>query len=121
MNQAFSRRFSVLTCLLAQLGATAATAQYFPTPPEPELGRPAVLPRSGVVTPTPYFEAKMQAQAKAPEGFSISLFAGPPLAGYPVCLAEGSDGAIYVCVDPNSSLSRITGIGRVMRFMDDNN
>lgn len=111
----------MLATVLAVAVASPVQAQYVATPATPEAGRPAPLPKSGPVTIDPAVEAKMRAQVTVPAGFELSLFAGPPVALYPACVAEGSDGAIYVCVDPNSSLSRIPGIGRVMRLVDDNN
>ena len=118
------RNTYVALAMLSAIGAgmpRPAGAQYFPTPAAAEANRPAVIPRSGPVTIDPRVEARMRAQVTVPAGFDLSLFAGPPIALYPTCVAEGSDGAIYVCVDPNSSLSRIPGIGRVMRLVDENN
>ena len=66
----------------------------------------------------PDVERKLQAEFKAPDGFSVTLFAGPPVAMYPTCVNESPDGAIFVCVDPNLSLSTLKGVGRVMRLVD---
>ena len=60
----------------------------------------------------------LQAGFKAPEGFKVTLFAGPPVAMYPTCVGESPDGAVFVCVDPNLSLSTLKGVGRVMRLVD---
>ena len=37
---------------------------------------------------------------------------------YPTCVGESPDGAVFVCVDPNLSLSTLKGVGRVMRLVD---
>jgi len=37
---------------------------------------------------------------------------------YPTCVNESPDGAVFVCVDPNLSLSTLKGVGRVMRLVD---
>jgi putative membrane-bound dehydrogenase-like protein len=112
---------ALVTAAAAAASATPAQAQYFPTPAAAEAGRPAALPKSGTVSASPALEAKMRSQVTVPAGFDLTLFAGPPVALYPTCVAESPDGAIYVCADPNSSLSRIPGIGRVMRLVDENN
>ena len=111
---------ALLALATALASGTSAQAQYFPTPAAPEANRPAPIPASGRVTITPELEAKVRSQVTVPAGFDLTVFAGAPVALFPACVAEGSDGAIYVCVDPNSSLSRIPGIGRVMRLVDEN-
>jgi len=40
---------------------------------------------------------------------------------YPTCVNESPDGAVFVCVDPNLSLSTLKGVGRVMRLVDTDN
>ena len=107
--------------LAALAGAAPASGQYFATPPAAEAATPPTIAKSGAVTINPATEAKMRQQVKAPDGFNLTLFAGPPVAMYPICVAEAADGAVYVCVDPNSSLSRIKNVGRVMRLVDEDN
>ncbi|MBW8768930.1 MAG: hypothetical protein JF589_04155 [Gemmatimonadetes bacterium] len=80
--------------------------------------RPQPIAKSGTVPREPAVEQKLQADFKAPPGFKISLFAGPPVAMYPTCVNESPDGAVFVCVDPNLSLSTLKGVGRVMRLVD---
>ncbi|HWV58290.1 MAG TPA: hypothetical protein VNZ57_12625 [Longimicrobiales bacterium] len=110
----------VLLAAVAVLVTTsAAAAQYFATPIPPTQNRPEPIPAEGPVTVNPSVETRMRNQVTVPEGFELTLFAGPPVAMYPMCVADSPDGAIYVCVDPNSSLSRIQGIGRVMRLVDE--
>jgi putative membrane-bound dehydrogenase-like protein len=94
---------------LSSLGAQA---------PAQSAARPQPIAKSGTVPREPAVEQKLQADFKAPAGFRISLFAGPPVAMYPTCVNESPDGAVFVCVDPNLSLSTLKGVGRVMRLVD---
>ncbi len=82
------------------------------------LARPPRIAPSGALPPDPRAEAKLRAEVTAPAGFGVTLFAGPPVAMYPTCLGESADDALYVCVDPNLSLSTLKGVGRVMRLVD---
>src|SRR5690606_15500260 len=111
MNRVMIRHLPLALVLLG-LGTSTAAAQYFATPANPSNNRPAPIPASGPVPAAPSVEARMRNQVTVPEGFELTLFAGPPVAMYPTCVAEGSDGAIYVCVDPNSSLGRMPDVGR---------
>ena len=96
---------ALLFCLVA---ATSVAAQ----------GRPASIAPSGAVPAEPNVEARLQTDFKVPAGFKVTLFAGPPVAMYPTCVNESPDGAVFVCVDPNLSLSTLKGVGRVMRLVD---
>jgi glucose/arabinose dehydrogenase len=106
------RGLTVIACV-ASLAAGRSAAQAPAAPP-----RPAAIPSSGAVPRETRVEGKLQAQFKAPDGFAVTLFAGPPIAMYPTCVAEGGD-ALFVCVDPNLSLSTLKNVGRVMRLVDD--
>ncbi|AHG93164.1 heme-binding protein (plasmid) [Gemmatirosa kalamazoonensis] len=101
--------------LLLALLATPALAQPRGNP----TARPATIPASGAVPREPAVEQKLRDEVKAPDGFTLTLFAGPPVAMYPTCVAESPDGALFVGVDPNLSLSQLKGVGRVMRLVDD--
>ena len=105
--------------------STAALALTFITPislhaqfPAQSTARPAAIAKSGMVPLEPAVEQKLQADFKAPAGFKVTLFAGPPVAMYPTCVGESPDGAVFVCVDPNLSLSTLKNVGRVMRLVD---
>ncbi len=97
------------------LGAPVRVAAQGPAPTPP---RPRQVAKRGVVPREPAVEQRLQADFKAPSGFTVSLFAGPPVAMYPTCVNESPDGAVFVCVDPNLSLSTLKGVGRVMRLVD---
>src|SRR5438067_3295697 len=86
----------LLRCSAAiALAATSALAQ----PPRPNVNaRPVNIPATGAVPRESAAEAKLREEVKAPEGFNTTLFAGPPVAMYPTCLADAPDGAIFVCV-----------------------
>ena len=86
--------------------------------PPPNTARPKPIAKSGAVPREAAVEAKLASAFKAPEGYSVTLFAGPPVAMYPTCVGESPDGAVFVCVDPNLSLSTLKGVGRVMRLVD---
>ena len=55
---------------------------------------------------------------KAPEGFEVSLFAGPPQVTYPVCITTSVAGEVFVGVDEQGSLGREPGRGKVVRCLD---
>jgi len=55
---------------------------------------------------------------KAPEGFDVSLFAGPPQVTYPVCLTTSVDGEVFVGVDEQGSLGKEPGRGKIVRCID---
>jgi putative membrane-bound dehydrogenase-like protein len=97
------------------VGASAAALGQGPPP---STARPQAIPGSGAVPAEPNVEQRLQTDFKVPEGFKVTLFAGPPVAMYPTCVNESPDGAVFVCVDPNLSLSTIKGAGRVMRLVD---
>lgn len=59
-------------------------------------------------------------QVTVPSGFKATLFAAPPIAMYPVCLTATVEGVVFVCVDPNLSLTATKGRGKVVRLVDDN-
>ncbi|HYE33721.1 MAG TPA: PVC-type heme-binding CxxCH protein [Methylomirabilota bacterium] len=63
-------------------------------------------------------DAKHMADVKAPEGFDATIFAGPPLANYPVFVAAAPDGTVYVSSDGNGSLGRDPHRGRILRLRD---
>jgi putative membrane-bound dehydrogenase-like protein len=106
---------SLATALLAlSLTSVALDAQG----PPPNAARPKPIANSGPVPREPAAEEKLKATFKAPAGFDVTLFAGPPVAMYPTCVNESPDGAVFVCVDPNLSLSTLKGVGRVMRIVD---
>jgi putative membrane-bound dehydrogenase-like protein len=110
---------SVPAALLA-LSLAAVSALDAQGPPQ-STARPKPIAKSGTVPREPAAEAKIATQFKAPAGFDVTLFAGPPVAMYPTCVNESPDGAVFVCVDPNLSLSTLKGVGRVMRLVDTDN
>src|SRR5688500_6250671 len=75
-------------------------------------------PASGTLTRSPAADSAILAKVKAPPGFEVTVFARPPIAMYPTCLTAAPDGAVFVCVDPNLSLSTDKGRGRIVRLVD---
>jgi putative membrane-bound dehydrogenase-like protein len=109
-----SRAVAAIAFVLSSIAPIAAEAQL----PAQSTARPPAIAKSGTVPLEPAVEQRLQADFKAPAGFKVTLFAGPPVAMYPTCVGESPDGAVFVCVDPNLSLSTLKNVGRVMRLVD---
>ena len=114
-SRAFRACVVPIIALAITLGVPAASAAQGTAAAPP---RPRQIAKRGVVPREPAVEQRLQSEFKAPSGFTVSLFAGPPVAMYPTCVNESPDGAVFVCVDPNLSLSTLKGVGRVMRLVD---
>ena len=116
VGHTYVRRQTAVVLLLV-LGS-AATAMAQPRP-QGATTRPPPIPASGPVVVDPATEKRLGNEFKiAAPGFKTTLFAGPPVAMYPTCVNESPDGAVFVCVDPNLSLSQLKNVGRVMRLVD---
>ncbi len=116
-----ARRVSLSDCQTAAVMlalVVGASAAALAQGPPASTARPQAIPASGAVPAEPNVEQRLQADFKVPAGFKVTLFAGPPVAMYPTCVNESPDGAVFVCVDPNLSLSTLKGVGRVMRLVD---
>ena len=113
-----SRLPRVLTSLA--VGALAATAVAAPAAAQgqPNTGLGPTLPKSGTIPRDTAYERKVLAQMKAPDGFTLLHFAGPPFAMYPTAVAPAPDGSVYVGVDLNLAQGAVKGRGRVMRLVD---
>jgi putative membrane-bound dehydrogenase-like protein len=98
--------------------AAGVPASIIAQGPPASTARPTAIAPSGRVPAEPTVEQRLQTDFKVPAGFKVTLFAGPPVAMYPTCVNESPDGAVFVCVDPNLSLSTLKGVGRVMRLVD---
>ena len=121
MKLVLPRHVACRTLAAALLACSlAATSDLLAQAPAANAPRPAPIPKSGPVPREPAAEQKLQTAFKAPAGFDVTLFAGPPVAMYPTCVGESPDGAVFVSVDPNLSLSTLKGVGRVMRLVDSN-
>ncbi len=66
----------------------------------------------------PVDEKTMRDLVKAPADFDVTLFAAPPKVSYPVAVAAGPGGEVFVAVDEQGSLGRTPGGGRVLRCVD---
>src|SRR3982750_3311659 len=113
-----SRLPRVLTSLA--VGALAATAVAAPAGAQgqPNMGTGPTLPKSGTIPRDTAYEAKVLGQMKAPDGFTLLHFAGPPFAMYPTAVAPAPDGSVYVGVDLNLAQGAVKGRGRVVRLVD---
>jgi putative membrane-bound dehydrogenase-like protein len=67
---------------------------------------------------TPVDDKTIQELVKAPADFDVTLFAAPPTVSYPVALAAGRTGELFVAVDEQGSLGRTAGGGKVLRLVD---
>ena len=76
------------------------------------------LPKSGSIARDTAYERKVLGQMKAPDGFTMLSYAGPPVAMYPTVVAPAPDGSVYVGVDLNLAQGAVKGRGRVMRLVD---
>jgi putative membrane-bound dehydrogenase-like protein len=68
----------------------------------------------------PVDDKTVQELVKAPDGFDVTLFAGPPKVAYPTGIAAGRPGELFVAVDEQGSLGKTPGGGRVLRLLDKN-
>ena len=50
--------------------------------------------------------------------FQTTLFAAPPYVEYVTAVSADIDGTVYVSVDPNGSLGKIKGIGKIVTAKD---
>ena len=102
------------------VGALAATAMAAPAAAQgqPNMGLGPSLPKSGSIPRDTAYERRVLAQIKAPAGFTLLNFAGPPFAMYPTAVAPAPDGSVYVGVDLNLAQGAVKGRGRVVRLVD---
>ena len=102
------------------VGALASTAVAAPAAAQgqPNMGLGPTLPKSGTIPRDTAYDRRVLAQIKAPEGFALLNFAGPPFAMYPTAVAPAPDGSVYVGVDLNLAQGAVKGRGRVVRLVD---
>jgi putative membrane-bound dehydrogenase-like protein len=67
---------------------------------------------------TPVDDKTVADLVRAPAGFDVTLFAAPPKVSYPVAIAAGPAGEVFVAVDEQGSLGRTPGGGKVLRCLD---
>ena len=107
---------------LASLAGSALAVTILSAPAgaqgQQNMGLGPTLPKSGVIPRDTAYERKVLAQMKAPAGFTMLHYAGPPFAMYPTVVAPAPDGSVYVGVDLNLAQGAVKGRGRVMRLVD---
>src|SRR3954469_21880780 len=108
---------TLLTVTAAALGLVAGAANLG-AQQQPNMGLGPTLPKSGSIARDTAYERKVLTQMKAPDGFTMISFAGPPAAMYPTVVAPSPDGSVYVGVDLNLAQGAVKGRGRVMRLVD---
>ena len=107
-----------LTATLAVALSTAVLAAAAGAQGQPNTGLGPTLPKSGTIPRDTAYERKVLAAMKAPDGFTMVSFAGPPFAMYPTVVAPAPDGSVYVGVDLNLAQGAVKGRGRVVRLVD---
>jgi putative membrane-bound dehydrogenase-like protein len=75
-------------------------------------------PQFGKGPQTPVNDKMVQDLVKAPPEFEVTLFAAPPMVGYPVAVTAAPTGEVFVAVDEQGSLGRTPGGGKVIRLLD---
>ncbi|MEO8562475.1 MAG: hypothetical protein ABI601_10395 [bacterium] len=110
------RALSSATIAALVVAASSAPAQAQFGAPNNGLG--PQLPKSGSIVRDTTYERKVLEQMKAPDGFTMLSYAGPPVAMYPTAVAPSPDGSVYVGVDLNLAQGAVKGRGRVMRLVD---
>jgi glucose/arabinose dehydrogenase len=113
-----SRLFRTLSTATAAALTIAATSSLALAQGTPNTGLGPQLPKSGTISRDTTYERKVLEQMKAPEGFTMLSYAGPPVAMYPTVVAPSPDGSVYVGVDLNLAQGAVKGRGRVMRLVD---
>ena len=116
-----SRPLALLLALAVFAAVVAGPVAAQPAAPTSAATAPtSAAPKRGVVPHDAARERAMLQQVKVADGFTATIFAAPPVAMYPVCLTGTVEGAVFVCVDPNLSLTATKGRGRVVRLTDTN-
>jgi glucose/arabinose dehydrogenase len=113
-----SRVSRVLTTTLASTLAIVVLAATGGAQGQPNMGTGPALPKSGTIPRDTAYERKVLAAMKAPDGFTMLSYAGPPFAMYPTVVAPAPDGSVYVGVDLNLAQGAVKGRGRVVRLVD---
>jgi putative heme-binding domain-containing protein len=110
---------AALPFLIATSIVTAVTVvgQQQQPPPRRPADVPALAER-GPLTIDAAAIKELEASVKAPPGFKVDIFAAPPSVNYPTCVTAALDGALYVCVDRNSSLQTDPEMGSILRLVD---
>ena len=66
-------------------------------------------------------DATIDQLVQAPAEFEVTLYAAPPNVGYPVAIAAAPTGEVFIASDPQGSLGRDKGYGKIIRCVDSNN
>ncbi len=107
--QASDVRYLKITFLGANAGMWGSIWELEATEGElPELPEPTAASESS---------ASIQ-DVTSPSGFQVTMFGQPPQVNYPVCLTAAATGEVFVGVDPQGSLGKEAGQGKVLRCID---
>ena len=111
------------------LAASLLAAPFLTTPasaqdpgakpgPAPKVDIGPVLAATGAVPRDTGRDNNVLAQVTVPEGFAVTMFAGPPVAMYPTVVAPAPDGSVYMGTDLNLAQGAVKGRGRIVRLVD---
>ena len=108
---------SLLAAFFLTTPAFAQVTGAKPAPaPKADVG--PVLAATGVIPRDTGRDNNVLAQVTVPEGFAVTMFAGPPVAMYPTVVAPAPDGSVYMGTDLNLAQGAVKGRGRIIRLVD---
>lgn len=79
---------------------------------------PPLPPPKGALSLTDEQTAAILGAVEVPDDFTVTAYAGPPVANYPTCVTATAGNVLFVCVDRNGSLQTDPGMGYVLRIVD---
>ena len=111
---------AVAVLLAVTLNGSTEQAQQPPAAAQAGPATPPLPPPRGTLTIGREAADAIIAAVKAPEGFTVTPFAAPPVVNYPACVTATHEGVVFVCVDRNGSLQTDPGMGYIVRLLDKN-
>ena len=120
-NHALRVRTLLAASLLAAPFLTTSAAAQDPGAkpgPAPKFDVGPVLAAKGAIPRDTGRDNNVLAQVTVPEGFAVTMFAGPPVAMYPTVVAPAPDGSVYMGTDLNLAQGAVKGRGRIIRLVD---
>ena len=107
---------AVAVCVVA--GPIAAQGPGAARGPAPAQQTGPKLAARGPVPRDTARDSNVLGQVKVPDGFALTMFAGPPVAMYPTVVAPAPDGSVYMGTDLNLAQGAVKGRGRIVRLVD---
>ena len=104
------------TCVIARPIIAQGAGAGSTAAPTPQAG-PKLAVRGAIPRDTAR-DNNVLGQVKVPDGFALTMFAGPPVAMYPTVVAPAPDGSVYMGTDLNLAQGAVKGRGRIVRLVD---